>query len=193
MNLNPRVPKITDEDIAQFGEVLPYIIPDKIEELLVIMDEAEKERDSWSVTVTQARAQGKLDNFGLWFWLLWGEHRFTRYDKAQKWLQYWLDLYEKTPDPIPVSRPVVEYRNEIDIEKIKRERLIEDYYTEQLRPNANRLVGKCPFHEERTGSFFIFTDDNHFHCFSCGEHGDVITFIEKTKNMDFKQAIDFLK
>lgn len=193
MNLNPRIPKIDESELEHWSEALLDLIPAKVEEQLAIMDEAEEERNRWSVMLTQQFARGKLDRFGLWFWCLWMEHRFSRYDKAQKWLNYWLELYQKVPLPKePVHVPVREYKNEVDLGRIK-QRPIEDFYQGDLRVNANRLVGKCPFHEEDTGSFFIFTDDNHFHCFGCQEHGDVITFIEKTKNMDFKEAVNFLK
>lgn len=195
MNLNPRIPKIDENfDLKPWGQDLLDLIPEKIEEQLEVMDEAEKERDEWYVTITQARSRGQLDNFALWFWLLWTESRFSRYDQAQKWLRYWLDLYQAIPieKKVEVRRPQPP-KNQVDTEWIKKNRLIEDYYTDQLRSTANRLCGKCPFHQEDSASFFIFTDDNHFHCFGCGEHGDVINYIMKLKDYDFKQAVEYLK
>lgn len=49
----------------------------------------------------------------------------------------------------------------------------------------------CPFHTERTPSFCIFPD-NHFHCFSCGAHGDVIDFKMKLHGLSFKDALKHL-
>lgn len=48
----------------------------------------------------------------------------------------------------------------------------------------------CPFHKEKTPSLSI--NDNLFHCFGCGESGDTITFIQKTKGLNFHQALQFL-
>ena len=45
----------------------------------------------------------------------------------------------------------------------------------------------CPFHAEKTPSFKVFSD--HFYCFGCGEHGDVIAFVMRLFQLDFKAAI----
>jgi len=57
--------------------------------------------------------------------------------------------------------------------------------------HGRRYVAPCPFHAERTPSFYIF-DDNHFKCFGCGEHGDVIDFVQKLHGLPFKEALKFL-
>lgn len=45
----------------------------------------------------------------------------------------------------------------------------------------------CPFHSEKTPSMKIFEKD--YHCFGCGEHGDVITFVQKLFNLPFQEAL----
>ena len=45
----------------------------------------------------------------------------------------------------------------------------------------------CPFHNEKTASFRVYKDGT-FHCFGCGAHGDVITFVMKMQNISFKDA-----
>ncbi len=62
-------------------------------------------------------------------------------------------------------------------------------YVELKRAGRN-LVGRCPFHSERSPSFTVFSD--HFHCFGCSAGGDVITFIMKIENLDYKDTISFL-
>ena len=69
---------------------------------------------------------------------------------------------------------------------------IEELLIEAPRVSGNRLFYCCPFHKEKTPSFIVFTDDNHFHCFGCGCHGDSITFVMKLKNYDFKEAVKYL-
>ena len=47
----------------------------------------------------------------------------------------------------------------------------------------------CPFHSENTPSLKIYPGNRGFHCFGCGAHGDVITFVMKYLNLSFAQAI----
>ena len=57
---------------------------------------------------------------------------------------------------------------------------------------GNRYKARCPFHTEKTPSFMVNPSTNTYHCFGCGEHGDVITFVMKMRNMDFVSAVEYL-
>ncbi len=62
----------------------------------------------------------------------------------------------------------------------------------QGRKMAGKLVARCPFHDEKTGSFIIY-DNNTFHCFgACSKGGDVIDFIMEKNDMKFLTAVRFL-
>ena len=50
----------------------------------------------------------------------------------------------------------------------------------------------CFFHQEKTPSFCVYKDTNQYHCFGCGEHGDVIDLVKKMYGMDFPTAIKFI-
>lgn len=52
--------------------------------------------------------------------------------------------------------------------------------------------GCCPFHNEKTPSFSVNEDKGFYHCFGCGEHGDIISFVMKSENVDFRGAISEL-
>lgn len=52
--------------------------------------------------------------------------------------------------------------------------------------------GLCPFHDERTPSFHVTPSKNLYHCFSCGEGGDVITFVRKVDALSFTEAVEKL-
>lgn len=86
------------------------------------------------------------------------------------------------------------YINEEDIEKVRETADIVNIISDYLplkRAGAN-YVGLCPFHNEKTPSFTVSDTKQFFHCFGCGEGGDVVTFIMKKENLDFPEAIKFL-
>ncbi|MBZ2175717.1 DNA primase [Schnuerera sp. xch1] len=62
----------------------------------------------------------------------------------------------------------------------------------QLKKSSNNYVGLCPFHNEKTPSFTVSESKQLFHCFGCGEGGDLITFIMKIENLSFVEAVKFL-
>src|SRR6185503_17096318 len=52
--------------------------------------------------------------------------------------------------------------------------------------------GKCPFHNEKTPSFFISPGRGSYYCFGCGASGDIFTFVEEFEGLDFKGALKLL-
>ena len=62
----------------------------------------------------------------------------------------------------------------------------------ELRRAGSRMVGLCPFHDERTPSFSVNVDQKLYHCFGCGEGGDAIGFVQQTEALDFPGAVEFL-
>ncbi len=62
----------------------------------------------------------------------------------------------------------------------------------QLQRSGQHLRGRCPFHEERTPSFFVFLDSGNYKCFGCGESGDVFTFLMKIENLTFRESLERL-
>lgn len=61
-----------------------------------------------------------------------------------------------------------------------------------LKRSGRNFFGLCPFHREKSPSFSVSPDKQIFHCFGCGVGGDVIHFVSKIENLDFKQAIEAL-
>ncbi len=68
--------------------------------------------------------------------------------------------------------------------------VVSSYVT--LRRKGNTYFGQCPFHREKTPSFAVTADKQIYHCFGCGEGGNVIRFIMRIENISFKDAIEFL-
>lgn len=61
-----------------------------------------------------------------------------------------------------------------------------------LKRSGRSYSGLCPFHREKSPSFFVSPDKQIFHCFGCGEGGDVFGFIRKIENVTFKEAVEQL-
>lgn len=57
---------------------------------------------------------------------------------------------------------------------------------------GKELVGLCPFHAEKRPSFHVNEEKEVYHCFGCGEGGDVIKFIQNIENLDFRGTLTFL-
>lgn len=61
-----------------------------------------------------------------------------------------------------------------------------------LRRVGGEWVGRCPIHEERTGSFYVNDDKGHFWCFGCGAHGNAIDILMHLQHMGFVEAVTYL-
>ncbi|RYE87371.1 MAG: DNA primase, partial [Myxococcales bacterium] len=61
--------------------------------------------------------------------------------------------------------------------------------TVKLTRRGRSWIGLCPFHRERTPSFHVTPERGIFHCFGCGEHGNVIDFLIKTEGVSFPEAV----
>ncbi len=77
---------------------------------------------------------------------------------------------------------VAEIKSRLDIVDVVSESVI-------LKKNGNRYWGCCPFHKEKTPSFSVNPAIGIYKCFGCGEGGDALKFIMKTKNMSFMEVI----
>jgi len=62
----------------------------------------------------------------------------------------------------------------------------------RLVKKGREFSGLCPFHNEKSPSFFVNDDKGFFHCFGCGAHGDVIGFVMRAENLAFPEAVERL-
>ena len=82
-----------------------------------------------------------------------------------------------------------------DIAAVRDASRIEEIVGERvaLRPaGVDSLKGLCPFHDERTPSFHVRPSQGFWHCFGCGEGGDVISFVQKVDSLSFTEAVEAL-
>ncbi len=61
-----------------------------------------------------------------------------------------------------------------------------------LQKKGREFVGHCPFHNEKTGSFFVNDEKGTFYCFGCGASGDIIEYLTRKNGIQFMQAVEIL-
>ena len=62
----------------------------------------------------------------------------------------------------------------------------------QLKRKGRLYGGLCPFHSEKTPSFYVYPDTQSFYCFGCGVGGDVIHFVRRINSIDYTEAVKML-
>lgn len=63
-------------------------------------------------------------------------------------------------------------------------------YVQLTNGGGIQLKGVCPFHDEKSASFYVHPSKGVFHCFGCGESGDSITFLMKIEHFSFAEAVE---
>lgn len=81
---------------------------------------------------------------------------------------------------------VQEIKNKLNIVEVVKE------YLPQLKQAGSNWKGLCPFHNEKTPSFMVSEDKQFWHCFGCGEGGDIFEFIKKIENVEFPESLRIL-
>jgi hypothetical protein len=62
----------------------------------------------------------------------------------------------------------------------------------QLRKAGKYFTGLCPFHEEKSPSFFVYPERKSYKCYGCQKSGDIFSFIMEMEHTDFKGALEIL-
>nr|HPK07379.1 CHC2 zinc finger domain-containing protein [Aminivibrio sp.] len=62
----------------------------------------------------------------------------------------------------------------------------------RLKKAGANFIGLCPFHEEKTPSFTVSPSRQTFHCFGCGQGGDIFTFVMEKESLGFREALEVL-
>lgn len=184
-------PKINSDIVEIFSDDLDSTIKEKLQELLDRKKEVEQDYLERKNLIDKAVEDG-LDTISEWFFNYYAACFYTERIYILKWISYWVHLWEivKKDQILEVSDSFNLTKKEIENAK---EYPLEDLYEGNLRIVGKKKLGICPFHEERTASFTIFTEENKFHCFGCGANGDVIDFYQKLKEVDLVTAVKALQ
>jgi DNA primase len=80
------------------------------------------------------------------------------------------------------------------VEQIKERLHVEDVVGSyvKLEKSGKNLKAKCPFHNEKTPSFYVSPDRGSYYCFGCGAKGDIFSFVEQFEGLDFMGALKLL-
>ena len=84
-----------------------------------------------------------------------------------------------------VNSPVQKIKERLSIEEV-----VSSYI--KLEKSGANFKARCPFHNEKTPSFFISPDRGSYYCFGCSAKGDIFTFVEEFEGLDFKGALKML-
>ena len=76
------------------------------------------------------------------------------------------------------------------LEAARVEEVVEDFVN--LKRRGVNMIGKCPFHDEKTPSFTVSPSKNIYKCFGCGEGGFPVNFVMTHENMSFPEALKYL-
>mgnify|MGYP000679784072 FL=1 len=81
-----------------------------------------------------------------------------------------------------------------NVDKIKERLGVEEVISSyiKLESAGKNLKGKCPFHNEKTASFFVSPDRGSYYCFGCHAKGDIFSFVEQFEGIDFMGAMKLL-
>ncbi len=177
----------SDKELLKIFPEAKEIIPEKIKE-------CEKERKQLMTIIGKQLTlikQKITDEFSQWFWREW-----VKTNEAEKVLK--IDEHvARLKRLIQVSKGRLSTNRGVNQEQIQRAEIspIENIALRsgiKLRKIGKKLVGHCPFHQEKNPSFYIYPESNSFYCFGCQKGGNVIVFVKLLYGNSFPEAVKWL-
>lgn len=165
--------------------------PDALPTIRTKIKDWEAMRDEFSGTIKKKLTliqKTTKDDFSQWFWREWvkqtdGRELITA-EKHILRLKRFIWMAEKRKP----SNGWIDEETKAQALSVPIETLLETEY----RTSRRTACTLCPFHDEKTPSFYIYTDSNTFWCFGCGQGGDAIHFVRSLHNYSFKEAVEYL-
>lgn len=177
-----RLPKFTSKEIIEiFPEAVREIIPEKIKDLEAMHNQ---------IIGHIKDILRKTPKKDIWFYEIFITIFFLpklfECEKRIRRLKSFYALSSKN------NKNYIDFED--DLEKAREYPILSIAERElKLRKNGNNYLALCPFHNEKSPSFYIYTSGNNYHCFGCGAHGDVISLTQQIYGLEFKEAIKLLQ
>lgn len=176
-------PWFTNQELLKIFPEAKNIIPEKIKEWQEKCDEIKNEIRE---VLDKIEKTSKKD---LWFYEIYIAKFYLptlyKYERHILRLKMFLNSSEKRKQFINFKEKI-EIAHNYPIYELARDKL-------DFRPSGKNFVALCPFHDERTPSFYLYTETNTFICFGCNEKGDVIKLCMHLYGLDFKEAVQMLQ
>ena len=174
-------PKLSDSELLNIFPEAREIIPEKIAEW-------QEEGDRVAVIIKRKLSviSQKSAPENQWFW-----REIVKVFDGPELLKINQNI-ERLKRLKSVSRGRVP-KGRLTEEDIERARVapIENVVNGQFKKLGNKSVALCPFHNEKTPSFYVYPE-NRFHCYGCGKKGDAISFVMELNGLKFPDAVRFL-
>lgn len=186
MKMKYQLPKIKNDELLDIFPEAREIIPQKIKECRLAMEGKEVEIQNALADVYAL----KTDEFSEWFYEKIIETFMLPDLKILERQLFRLNSFLPiiNPDKYPANdfQDQIEIARNYPIYELARDKL-------ELKQAGNNFISFCPFHDEKTPSFYIYPDSNQFHCYGCQEHGDIIKLTMALYGLEFREAVIMLK
>lgn len=177
------IPKLTDKELLAIFPEAKEIVPIKIKEY-----EEEKEEIIDTIKKQLILIKNKTsDELSRYFWRQWV--------KATEGAE----LLKTEKQIIRLKRLLFVSSGKVSKNSLTEEEIqmalnkpIENLINKPMKKSGNKLVGLCPFHEEKHSSFYIYTETNSYYCFGCNQGGNSINFIRLLYGFSFREAVEYL-
>ena len=166
-----------------FAKDLKEVAKEKIKELIERKRFLEKSWNNRSAFLDKSPETKKK----LWFQIYFESYCYNlEVGYINKWIKYWKSFLHKR---VSIRKNKDSFTEE-QIEEARKYPLEELIGGEFKRAGLNKIRTCCPFHGEKTPSFFVFTDKNSAHCFGCQKHfQNAIDYVMEVEKLEFAEAI----
>ena len=179
-------PRLTDKELIEIFRPSGEMLREKIREWQV---EYEEEASRIKESLTRLEENESKEICEILIKKLWVP-RLIEIDKHSFRLKRLSNLIEKPNTPKERAwqnmPEMIAQAKTKPIAELARSRL-------DLKPSGRNFTALCPFHNEKTPSFYLYTDSNHYHCYGCQAHGDVITLTMHLHGTGFTEAVKMLQ
>lgn len=177
----------TDKELLNFFPEIKEMLPIKIFDL----EQAVKEKEAEISGHLNRIEEMEVDNFSKWFGREVVKMEFMlellKHDREL----FRLKRYARLSNP-GASKKISNFQEKLEVARSYPIYEVARQYIE-LKQTGNNFTGLCPFHNEKTPSFYIYTQQGTYHCFGCQAHGDVINLTMELHGVDFKNAVEILQ